>query len=71
MVAPPDPEPPHIAVAGNIGVLAKMLQKTWKRSVTAPTKLRSKKIRARTFKNKKPEEIAEALGLTLGSRRGR
>lgn len=71
MVAPPDPEPPHITLAGNIATLAKMLEKTWKRRVTAPTKLRAKKIRARTFKNKKPEQVAEALGLTLGPRRGR
>jgi hypothetical protein len=59
-----------IVVAGNLEQLAVALGKDWKRSVTVPTGLRGKVIRQRSLKGS-PEEIATALGLTLGPKKKR
>lgn len=57
-------------VAGKLDGVAKSLQKTWKRRVIVPANLRRRTIRRRTFRGT-PQEIAQALGLKLGSRPGR
>ena len=59
---------PHVTVAGDLAVCAKMLAKAWKRRVIVPTALRARRIRSRTLEGT-PEEIAQALGLRLGARR--
>ena len=69
LVAPSNPKPPHVTLAGSIGAIAKALQKAWKRPVVVPTKLRRRRIRTRTLRGT-PEQIADALGLQLGARRG-
>jgi hypothetical protein len=60
--------PPTVTVAGRLALCAKALEKTWKRRVIVPVGLGTKTIRTRTLKGT-PEQIAEALGLKLGSRR--
>jgi len=65
---PTPQKPPHVTVAGNLEACAKILQEAWKRPVIVPPKLRRRSIRSRTLKGT-PEQVAEALGLQLGSRR--
>lgn len=62
--------PPKVSatVAGPLLGIAKSFQKTWKRPVRVPAKLRRRKIRKRTVRGS-PQQIAQALGLQLGSRR--
>jgi hypothetical protein len=62
------PRYPSVTIVGNLEACARMLAKAWKRPVTVPPGLRGKTIRLRTLKGT-PEEVAEALGLQLGSRR--
>jgi hypothetical protein len=65
-------EPPRqasVTIDGKLDVAARILEKTWKRRLIVPAKLRRGKIRTRTFKGT-PEEIAQALGLQLASGRG-
>ncbi|MGZ8798071.1 MAG: hypothetical protein ACXW2F_12060 [Thermoanaerobaculia bacterium] len=57
-------------ISGELAVCAKALGKLWKRAVIVPSNLRNKKVRTQTLKGT-PEEIAEALGLKLGAKRGR
>jgi hypothetical protein len=59
-----------MAIAGALEACAKILQKNWKRPVKVPSALRGKRIRQRTSQGT-PEDIAEALGLQLGSVRKR
>jgi hypothetical protein len=59
---------PSATLVGKLVDCAKILQKRWKRPVIVPAKLRGRKIRKRTVKGT-PEQIAEALGLQLGSKR--
>jgi hypothetical protein len=59
---------PALTLAGNLEACAYSLSKLWKRTVTVPEGLRGKKIRQRTLHGT-PGEIAEALGLKLGSNR--
>ena len=56
---------PQVTLEGNISVLSKTLQETWKRRVIVPANLRNRSIRKRTLKGT-PEQIANALGLQLG-----
>jgi len=67
MVVNPDPHG-GVTVAGNLQMCAMMLAKHWKRRVTVPPALRTKKLRKRTLQGT-PEEIARALGVVLGPRR--
>lgn len=60
--------PEGMEVAGKLQMLAKDLENEWKRPVKVPSKLRGKVLRRRTVKGT-PEEIAKALGLTLGAKR--
>ncbi|MGZ5475713.1 MAG: hypothetical protein ACXW29_04630 [Thermoanaerobaculia bacterium] len=64
------PKHPSVKISGELAVCAKALGKLWKRAVIVPSNLRNKKVRARTLKGTR-EEIAEALGLQLGPKRGR
>jgi hypothetical protein len=57
-----------IEVAGSLEMLAVALQNDWKRPVKVPSKLKGKVLRTRTVKGT-PEEMAKALGLTLGAAR--
>lgn len=61
------PKVPHVTLDGNLLVLSKMLQETWKRRVTVPANLRNRTIRKRTIKGT-PEQIADTLGLKLGGK---
>jgi hypothetical protein len=54
-----------VTLDGNISVLSKILQETWKRRVIVPANLRNRSIRKRTLRGT-PEQIANALGLQLG-----
>ena len=67
LTAPSVPKHPHVTLAGDIAVCAKILQQAWSRRVIVPANLRRAKIRRRTFRGT-PEQIAEALGLQLGPR---
>jgi hypothetical protein len=62
------PGKPHVTVAGKLEACANILQKQWKRPVSVPKNLRRKTIRKRTLRGT-PEQIADALGLQLGSKR--
>jgi hypothetical protein len=64
---PKPPKHPHVTVAGNLEAIAMALEKAWNRRVTVPEKLRGRIIRKRMLKGT-PEEIANALGLELGSK---
>ena len=64
------PRQPHMTVVGTLGVCAKILEQRWNRRVIVPAKLRSRKIRKRTFRGT-PEQIAQALGVELGPKRKR
>jgi hypothetical protein len=61
------PRHPSVTVAGKLDGIAKSLQKTWKRPVRVPANLSRRTIRRRTLRGT-PQEIAQALGLRLGSR---
>jgi hypothetical protein len=60
------PRDPHVTIVGDLEVGAKILQKRWKRRVIVPRDLRGKTMRIRTLTGT-PEQIAQALGLRLGS----
>ena len=71
LTSPNPPKHPQVAIAGKLGLCAKILEKKWKRPVIVPKGLRHRMIRKRTFRGTR-EQIAEALGLQLGpSARGR
>ena len=55
-----------VQVNATLGVIAKALERTWRRPVVAPRDVRDKRV-ARRVKGT-PEEIAKALGLELGKR---
>jgi hypothetical protein len=59
---------PSVVVAGNLAVAAKSLGKVWGRRVVVPEELRGVRVRRRTLKGT-PEQIAHALGLSLGAKR--
>lgn len=65
LTAPNVPKHPHVTLAGDIAVCAKILQQAWNRRVIVPADLRRARIRRRTLKGT-PEQIADALGLQLG-----
>jgi hypothetical protein len=51
-----------------LAAIAKNLEKMWGRRVIVPAKLRRKRVRRRTLKGTR-EEIAQALGFSLGAKR--
>jgi hypothetical protein len=59
---------PSVVIAGNLAVAAKSLGKVWGRRVVVPEELRGVRVRRRTLKGT-PEQIAHALGLSLGAKR--
>ena len=69
-VPPKPPKHPHVTIAGDLEACADGLQKAWNRRVIVPKELRGQKIQKRTIRGT-PEEIAVALGLSLGSKLGR
>jgi hypothetical protein len=64
---PKPPKHPHVTLVGDLVACAEALQKAWKRRVIVPKELRGQKIQKRTIRGT-PEEIADALGLSLGSK---
>jgi len=70
VVSPPKTKRPHVTLSGELKICAKLLERHWKRRVTVPATLGSKRIRTRKFTGT-PEEIARALGIKLGVRRKR
>lgn len=63
----PPRHPDSLQVDAPLGMIAKWLEQTWKRPVTAPEELRDQHV-TRKLRGK-PEEIAARLGLQLGKRR--
>jgi hypothetical protein len=61
---------PKVTVRGSVEGCAAALEKAWKRKVTVPRDLRGQRFRKRTVTGT-PEEVAEALGLTLAPKRQR
>ena len=59
---------PTLVISGNLTAIAKSLEKMWGRRVIVPAKLRGKRVRKRTLKGTR-EEIAHALGFSLGAKR--
>jgi hypothetical protein len=57
-----------LVIAGNLAVAAKILGKVWGRRVVVPEERRGVRVRRRTLKGT-PEQIAHALGLSLGAKR--
>ena len=57
-------------VAGKLDALAKILAKRWNRPVTVPASYRRRTIAKRTLTGT-PEQIADALGVKVGSKRPR
>jgi hypothetical protein len=55
---------------GTLAMVAKNLERLWKRSVIVPSKLRKHRIGKRRVTGA-PEEVAAALGLRLGPKRKR
>lgn len=60
--------PPGATVRGDLEACAKALAVAWERRVTVPQELRGRRLRKRTI-TRTPEEVARALGLTLGPKR--
>ena len=69
LVSSPEGQP-TVVIAGNLAVAAVSLAKVWRRQIDVPTKLRRVRIRKRTLRGT-PEEIASALGFSLGAKRTR
>jgi hypothetical protein len=66
---PPTPVgQPSVVISGNLAAVAKSLEKIWRRRVVVPERLRRKRVRRRMLKGT-PEEIARALGFSLGAKR--
>jgi hypothetical protein len=59
-----------LKVSGDVVACANALEKRWKRRVTVPARMKKQKFRGRTVRGT-PEEMADALGLTLAPTRGR
>lgn len=67
LVAAERPKRRQATLVGKLEACAKVLEKRWKRRVIVPPKLRGKTIRKTTVRGM-PEEMAAALGLTLGAK---
>jgi hypothetical protein len=59
---------PVLVIGGNLAVAAKSLEKVWGRRVVVPKDLQGVRVRRRTLKGT-PEQIAHALGVSLGAKR--
>ena len=59
---------PTVVVSGNLAAIAKNLERIWGRRVIVPARLQRKRVRRRTLKGTR-EEIAQALGFSLGAKR--
>jgi hypothetical protein len=59
---------PTVEISGNLAAVAKNLEKIWRRRVVVPERLRGKRVRRRMLKGTS-EEIARALGFSLGAKR--
>jgi hypothetical protein len=59
---------PSVVISGNLAVIAKSLGKIWGRRVVVPKSLRGKRVRRQTLKGTS-DEIARALGFSLGAKR--
>jgi hypothetical protein len=67
VVSPPTADP-SVVVSGNLAIAAKALARGWRRRVAVPARLQGVRVRRRTLKGT-PDEIAEALGFSLGAKR--
>jgi hypothetical protein len=59
---------PSVVISGDLTAVAKSLEKIWRRRVVVPERLRGKRVRRRMLKGT-AEEIARALGFSLGAKR--